>query len=88
MVNTNKIARPSLYTDYPYHLYANDKMSILGRETYSVLEFLGDVGGLNEALRIIFGLLIAPFATMQLQSFLANRLFTASEDYLNPKITS
>jgi len=91
-IDIKGIAQPSYYNDYPYntkvisfHLFANSEMKILGRETYSVLEFLGDMGGLNDALQIIFGMLIAPFATLQLQSMLANKLFTADSKYLRDK---
>ena len=40
--------------------------NVIERSTYSVLEWLGDVGGLHDALTIIGYYLVCPFATLNL----------------------
>lgn len=45
------------------------------RQTYSFLEFLGDIGGLFDGFRYIGGPLIAPIATFTLQSTLLFHAF-------------
>jgi len=46
------------------------------RETYNILDWLGDIGGLFDALRIIFGLLVAPVASYALRVSLVSTIFT------------
>ena len=45
------------------------------RQTYSMLEWLGDVGGLFDGLRLIFSLLIAPVASLAMKSELLISVF-------------
>ena len=45
------------------------------RQTYSVLDFLGDLGGLFDALRVIGGASIAPFSKFIMQVTLMVSLF-------------
>ena len=40
-----------------------------------MLEWLGDLGGLYDALKVIGGLLVAPFAAFQLNSEMLHKLF-------------
>ena len=44
-----------------------------------MLDFLGDLGGLYDALRIICRFLLAPFSAVALQVSLATEIFRASE---------
>ena len=46
-------------------------MTTIERQTYSILDWLGDVGGLLDGLKIIGSLLIAPIAsfTMRVELF-------------------
>ena len=48
---------------------------MIERETYGILEWLGDVGGLYDALRLIGVLLVAPFAQFWLKSELLSNIF-------------
>ena len=45
------------------------------RETYALLDWLGDIGGLFDALRILVGSLIAPFTTQILKVELLSSVF-------------
>jgi len=40
-----------------------------------LLEWLGDLGGLYDALKVICGFLVAPFAAFQLNTEMLHRLF-------------
>ena len=51
-----------------------DKL-VVNRESYSLLDWLGDLGGLFDALRIICLVLIYPVSTFSLQSTLMSKLF-------------
>ena len=55
-------------------LYDND-VNLVARETYGFLEFLGDLGGLNEALRVAFGFILSPLTTFVLSAELMMSLF-------------
>ena len=46
-------------------MQSND-VTIIERSTYNFLEWLGDVGGLFDAVIIVGGVLIAPIATIAL----------------------
>ena len=45
------------------------------RDTYSLLEWLGDVGGLFDMLRLMGSWLVVPFATFRLSSQLLSKIF-------------
>ena len=49
--------------------------NVIERSTYSVLEWLGDVGGLHDALTIIGYYIVCPFAAFNLDFELLRRLF-------------
>ena len=56
---------------------------IIARETYHGLDFLGDLGGLFDALKILGGILISPVSAFALNSRLLTTIFrvaTPSED--------
>ena len=45
------------------------------RETYGVLSWLGDIGGLTDCLLLLGRLLLKPFTSFSLQTFLLSGLF-------------
>lgn len=45
------------------------------RETYSLLEWLGDIGGLFDALILIAGAIVAPVASFNMNSVLLSSIF-------------
>ena len=47
---------------------------VIDRQTYSLLEWLGDVGGLYDGLDIMFRFLLGPFAIFNLNSELLARV--------------
>lgn len=54
----------------------NDQhINVINRQTYSILDWLGDIGGLNDALLIIFQWLILPFLRYNQASVVMHRLF-------------
>ena len=56
-------------------IVAYPSTTILSRQTYSVLEWLGDVGGLNDSLYLIAQLILLPFTSFYNSSFLTRNLF-------------
>ena len=50
--------------------FSQDKTSI-ERSTYSILEWLGDIGGLFDALKALGAFFAGPFTTMALKKELA-----------------
>jgi hypothetical protein len=50
------------------------------RETYDLLSYLGDLGGLVEILKILLGAFAFPFSGLRLQALLTNRLYHISQD--------
>ena len=51
------------------------------RETYDILEWMGDLGGLFEALQIIGYIIMAPITAFALSSHMANLLFLIKPTY-------
>ena len=51
-----------------------DKL-VVNRETYSMLDWLGDLGGLFDALRLLCTLGIFPVSSFSLQATLMSKLF-------------
>ena len=45
---------------------------VIERQTYSMLEFIGDVGGLFDGLSIIGGAICAPFSTRAIRKLISN----------------
>ena len=56
-------------------MYLNLDSEVTERESYSLLEWLGDIGGLLDALRYIGGFLVAPIASFSLSSDLLASIF-------------
>ena len=50
------------------------------REVYSILDWLGDVGGLYEALKIICGIFLSVVNFLQFENFLVSQLFKKESD--------
>ena len=66
-------SRKYKFTSYEINLSADKK--VINRETYSLLEWLGDVGGLIEALRFLGKLIAGPVTSFSLQATLLSALF-------------
>ena len=50
------------------------------RQSYSSLDFLGDLGGLYDALRLIFGIFVAPLASFSLRSSMMTSIFSINSE--------
>ena len=50
-------------------------LEVTERQTYNLLEYLGDIGGLFDALRYMGIFILGPFVSFSLQSKLLNSLF-------------
>ena len=61
---------------------------VIERQTYSLLEWLGDIGGLFDALKLIGAALVAQIAGFSMEAQLLNAIFrfVASLRTVNPKI--
>ena len=47
----------------------------IDRDVYSILDWIGDVGGLNEGLFLFFSVILAYFQFYDYENFLVDRLF-------------
>lgn len=50
-------------------------VNIVARETYSLFELFGDIGGLFEFLKIAIGAFVAKFSSTKMFSLIGNRLY-------------
>lgn len=64
-----------LYKFTSYEINLNQKSIVVNRSTYDILSWLGDLGGLNEALVRIVGLFLKPFTLYNLGSTMLVALF-------------
>jgi hypothetical protein len=87
---------PSAYAKYPEEykfigltISVDEKRSLISRTTYSLLEFLGDIGGLFEFLNHFWTAVVKLLTSMKFISMFANKMFEWYEpDSLHqPKIT-
>ena len=53
------------------------------RETYDLLSYLGDLGGLVEILRLLLGVFAIPFSSMRMQALITNRIYHVSQDNID-----
>jgi len=74
---------PSAYIDYPKNykfisiaIEVDPTISVISRETYSLLDLFGDVGGLYEFIQIAAGTLVSSFAALNLKALIANKLYS------------
>ena len=77
---------PSAYTSYPNKykfigltISVEDSRNLISRETYSLLEFLGDIGGLYEFLYLFSYAVVKIFTPMTFISLFANKMFEWQE---------
>ena len=61
----------------------NSDMTVIERKTYSVLEWLGDIGGLFDGLSLIASHLVAPAAAYVMRAELLSKLFEPSKSNEN-----
>ena len=66
---TNLYKFGSIYTEF------GQSMKEIERQTYSLLELFGDVGGLFDGFRILFGLVLAPVSAFNMRSMILVNAF-------------
>lgn len=69
-------------------MYLNLDSEVTERETYSLLEWLGDIGGLLDALRHIGTFVVAPITSFSLSSDLLSSIFTRQKHVASAPETS
>ena len=57
------------------NLSVSQNLKVTSRKTYSILEWLADIGGLYDALKIISGALVAPLSSFALNAELLTQVF-------------
>ena len=65
----------ALYKYTGIELNMSQDTKLYNRETYGTLDYLGDLGGLNDALFVIFSTLMVPISRFALNSTLLASLF-------------
>jgi hypothetical protein len=66
-------------------LILSPDIASLDRETYDLLSYLGDLGGLVEMLKLLLGVLASQFSALRLKAILINRLYH-SDDSLKESV--
>jgi hypothetical protein len=61
-------------------VFMNSDMKTIGREGHTILSWLGDIGGLSEALLAIGGFITGTFGRARMIALLTNRLFKNDTD--------
>ena len=56
-------------------MYRNFDVPIINRSTYSLLQFLGDVGGLDTVLKLIGLILVSSFRQFLANSIVVTQLY-------------
>ena len=69
-----------LFKYMSFDIYFSQDLQKINRQTYSFLDFLGDLGGLFEALNFICWIFVTPIASCALQSSLLTNLFEDESD--------
>ena len=57
-------------------LYFSPDLNVIERQTYSLLEYLGNIGGLYNMLAIIASFMVSPVAAFYLRVELLTSIFT------------
>ena len=55
------------------------------RQTYGLLDYFGDIGGLIDAIYYFIAFILSPFWQFKYSSYMLTRLFKAGPDHLVPK---
>lgn len=69
---------PSRYKFTGLEILLNFDLVIYNRETYDTLQWLGDLGGLNDALSVFGRVAVSGFAAFNSGSFLVSQLYSQS----------
>ncbi len=56
-------------------MYRNFDLMLINRSTYDLLQFLGDVGGLDSVIKVIGLLLVASFQEFRMKTFVVANLY-------------
>ena len=72
--NRNQDSHLSKYKFTSVELVINKDLYQISRQTYGLLDWLGDCGGLFDALLLIGEIMVTPFATYALNSSLVSKL--------------
>ena len=74
---------PSYYQFNSVYLELSQEYLTYERSTYSLLEWLGDVGGLFDGLKIVAYFILWPFSAFAMKAELMTSLFKQSKDGKN-----
>ena len=90
----DKHATPSIWNDWPnpeepenrfkftgVEIRFSQDITIIDRSTYSFLEWLGDVGGLYDGLRIFISFILSPISVFALKTELFVSIFRINKLY-------
>ena len=61
----------------------DSKKNIISRQTYHLLDWLGDIGGLADALFIIFQLMLRPYMKFYTARFIVTNLFRLRDEKID-----
>ena len=72
---TSWTTHPTKYKFTSFEINLNYDLELISRETYDILEYLGDLGGFMEAITVLGGIIMAPFMAFTYNNMLASLLF-------------
>ena len=67
---------PMFWASWAINITANETQIIVSRETYSLFDLFGDVGGAAELIWFVMRTSISMFANQKLTSLAGNRMYT------------
>ena len=77
----------SSWNEYPDHyklmsfeMHLSSDVRTTDRECYGLLDYIGDLGGLVEILKLFFGWFASRCSSLRMEGIITNRLFHISED--------
>ena len=72
---------------FSVYLTLDDKLISYTRQVYSVLDLLGDIGGLESSLTLVFGLLLSTYVDIKYSNSVINSFLTyIDKDLYSSKI--
>ena len=74
LTSWNKFPSKMKYADV--EIFLDHNKTIWSRQTYSLLDFLGDLGGLFDALKFIIASILGPFSGLALKFSIFSGVFT------------
>jgi hypothetical protein len=72
---SNRVDFPQNKTYVSFILMLSDKHKTTERSVYGLFDYLGDIGGLVEILKLIMGVFAFPLSKARIKAIISNRIY-------------